>query len=49
MKRTEMASLQFCSELDKIWPEMHVCWPWRNDVDRFVITLGTIHDSTHLS
>jgi len=24
MKRTEMASLQFRSHLDKVWPEMHV-------------------------
>jgi len=23
MKRTEMATLQFCSQLDKVWPEMH--------------------------
>jgi len=24
-----MATLQFCSELDKVWPEMHACWPDR--------------------
>jgi len=28
-----MATLQFCSELDKVWPEMHACWPWQNAID----------------
>jgi len=23
MKRTEMATLQFCSQLGNVWPEMH--------------------------
>jgi len=26
MKITGMATLQFCSQLDKVWPEMHACW-----------------------
>jgi len=34
MKRTEMAILQFCSELDEVWPEMHACWPWQNAIDK---------------
>jgi len=38
MKITEMATLQFCSELDKVWPEMHACWPWQNAIDRSVST-----------
>jgi len=25
-----MATLQCCCELDKIWPEIHACWPWQN-------------------
>jgi len=49
MKRTEMATLQFCSQLDKVWPEMHACWPWQNAIDGFVSTLGKIHCSTHTS
>ena len=44
-----MGTSQFCRELDKVWPEMHVCWPRQNAIDRFVSTLGKIHDSTHLS
>jgi len=31
-----MATLQFCSELDKVWSEMHACWPWQNAIDRFI-------------
>jgi len=31
-----MATLQFCSELDKVWSEMHACWPWQNAIDTFV-------------
>jgi len=44
-----MPILQFFSELDKVWPEMHACWPWQNAIDSFVSTLGKIYDSTHLS
>jgi len=46
-----MTSLQFCSELDKVRPQMYACWPWQNAIDRFVSTLGKIRDidSTHLS
>jgi len=25
-ENTEMATLQFCSELDEVRPEMHACW-----------------------
>jgi len=49
MKRTEIANLQFCSELDEVWLEMDACWLWRNAIDRFESTLGKIHDRTHLS
>jgi len=36
MIKTEMVALQFNSELEKVWPEMHVCWPWQNAIDIFV-------------
>jgi len=49
MKKTEMAALQFCSELDQVWPEMHACWLRQHAIDRFVSTQGKLHDSIHLS
>jgi len=48
-KWKEMKILQSCSQLDKVWHEMHACWPWQNSVDRFVSTMGKLHSSTHLS
>jgi len=36
-----MATSQLCSERDKVWPEMHPCWPWQNAIGRFVSTLGS--------
>ena len=44
-----MAILQFCSELDKAWSEMHACWHWQKANDRFVSTLSMAHVGTHLS
>jgi len=44
-----METLQFCSKLDKVWPEMHACWSWQNAIDRFVSTLSNIYDNIHLS
>jgi len=44
-----MATLKSCRQPDEVWPELHACWPCQNAIDRFVSTLGKIHDSTHLS
>jgi len=50
MKRTEMATIQFCSELDKVWP-LNACLLALTGhvIDGFEITLGKIHASTQPS
>jgi len=37
-----MATSQFCSEHDKVWPEIHACWSEQNAIDKFLGTVGKI-------